>query len=299
MTLLRALIGGSLLLLFFVTPLETSAVTSGNFLTCDGVDCSACNVVDLANRVITWLVAVLFMVFALLAARAGIGLVTSGGNPGALTAAKDSLVNAIVGLLIILASWIIVDTLMRGLNVTDGRGGPFPWSQVQCQVQITPDANRSESPASANVLPQYASPTTNPASASQAQQMLSAAGVSVQQGVALDGVSQDRLQEIVRLAEQCAAAMGRSCGIQVSSGMRYPGNPAGVGAHGTGQALDLSARNSPVFNQWMRTQSTYAQVPSFSGYSGYQISPGTVCTWEGPDADSNRAHWHCAPPVRR
>lgn len=138
MSLFRIIIGGSLMVLFFMSPLETQAVTSGNFLTCDGVDCSACNVVDLANRLITWLVGVLFVVFAVLAVRAGFNLVTSGGSPGALTAAKDNLVNAFVGLLIMLAAWIIVDTLMRGLNVTDGRGGPFPWSEVQCQYQTTP-----------------------------------------------------------------------------------------------------------------------------------------------------------------
>lgn len=280
--------------------LALAQVSGGGFLDCQGPDCSACNLVSMANRVIDWLVGVLLVVFAVLMVRAGFNLVMSGGNSGALSDAKDTFVNAIIGLLIILSAWLIVDTLMKGLNVQGMTSGPLPWSQVQCQVQVVPDVNRFESPASANVLPQYASPTTNPATLSQAQQILSGAGVTVQQGVALEGVSQDRLNEIARLSQECAAAMGRSCGIQVSSGVRYAGNPSGVGAHGTGQALDLSSRNSPVFNEWMRTrQTSYPRVESFSGFSGYQISSGTVCTWEGPDADSARAHWHCAPPVRR
>jgi hypothetical protein len=289
-----------LIFALLVLPVDALALVSGGgFVDCQGPDCSACNLVSMANRVIDWLVGVLIVLFAVMIVIRGFGLVTSRGNPGALSEAKETLINAIIGLLIILAAWIIVDTLMRGLNVQGMSGGPLPWSRVQCQVQITPDVNRSESPASANVLPQYANPTANPASAAQAQQTLATAGVAVQPGVALAGVSQDRLNEITRMAEECAAAMGRSCGIQVSSGMRYPGNPAGVGAHGNGQALDLSSRNSPVFNEWMQTrQTTYPRVQSFSGYSGYQISPGTVCTWEGPDADSSRAHWHCAPPTR-
>jgi hypothetical protein len=138
MQFFRLVIGGSLLVLLLIVPLESQAVTSGNFLTCDGVDCSACNIADLANRVITWLVGILFMVFAVIATLAGFKLVTSGGNPSALSAAKESLVNAIVGLLILLAAWIIVDTLIRGLGVTGIDRQPFPWSQIQCQYQTAP-----------------------------------------------------------------------------------------------------------------------------------------------------------------
>lgn len=127
-----------LVLSFVVTvnPTPASANAVSSFINCNGVDCSACNVVYTANKVITWLVGVLFMVFAILMVKAGFGLVTSGGNSSAMTDAKDSFTSAIIGLIIILASWVIVDTVIRGLGVTDGRGNPFPWSEVQCQVQV-------------------------------------------------------------------------------------------------------------------------------------------------------------------
>lgn len=286
--------------LVLLDPTPASAQSFRGFLNCDGVDCSLCNFVETVNRVISWLIGILMMLFAVLMMKAGFELVASRGNTAALTAAKDSFTNAIIGLVIILSAWIIVDTIMRGLNVQDiMRGGPLPWSQMQCQAQSVPEVDPRETPASEAVAPQFAGRATDPVAEAQARESLRAAGVTVQTGVRLDGVSAARLQEITRLASECQAAMGASCGLQVSSGLRLPGNPAGVGTHGLGAALDLSTRSSPVFNEWMtQRQSSYPRVASFGGHSGYQVSPSTVCTWEGPDGDSTRAHWHCAPPTR-
>lgn len=284
-------------LLLMITVLPQTA--GAQFAICEGTVCTACDLVYLANQVITWLVGVLMMVFAVLAVKAGFGLVMSKGNPGELTKAKDSFVNAFVGLLIILSAWLIVDTMIRGLGVKDAQGNPFPWSEVKCQVQVVPDVDRRESPESARLAPAFAGRAADAIDATRARDILRDAGVSVQQGVSLSGISESRVQEIAQMARECEAAMGRSCGIQVSSGVRFPGNPAGVGAHGGGMALDLSARHSPVFNDWMRSQQqSYQRVQSFGGFAGYQVSPSTVCTWEGPDGDSTSAHWHCAPPTR-
>lgn len=273
-------------------------IASAQFAICEGTVCTACDLVYLVNQIITWLVGVLMMLFAVLAVKAGFGLVMSKGNPGELTKAKDSFVNAFVGLLIILSAWLMVDTLIRGLGVKSANGSPFPWSEVQCQLQVVPDVDRREVPESASLAPAFAGRAADAVDATRARSILSDAGVSVQQGVSLSGISEARVQEIARMARECETAMGRSCGIQVSSGVRFPGNPAGVGAHGGGMALDLSARHSPVFNDWMRSQQSYQRVQSFGGFSGYQVSPSTVCTWEGPDGDSASAHWHCAPPTR-
>lgn len=115
---------------------------------CTGVDCSACNVVSMANGLIRWLIGILFVVFAVLLAVAGVRLVTSGGNHHALDEAKSTFTNAIIGFMIILASWLIVDTIMRALVGTDGNPGQIVangtasgylfWSQVQCQEYIKP-----------------------------------------------------------------------------------------------------------------------------------------------------------------
>lgn len=116
---------------------------------CSGTDCSACNVVHLANGIIKWLIGILFVIFAILVAVAGVRLVVSGGNHHALDEAKSMFLNAIIGFIIILSAWLIVDTIMRALVGTDERPGQLAiggkatgylfWSQVQCQRVYTPE----------------------------------------------------------------------------------------------------------------------------------------------------------------
>lgn len=129
-----------------------------SFAGCSGPDCSACNVVDMVNEGLVWLIGILFILFAVLVTIAGVKLVTSGGNPGALNAAKSSFINALVGMIIILSAWLIVDTIMRGLvGGIDENGNSRPgeigvvqggrvtgwlaWSEVECQVQEEPQYN--------------------------------------------------------------------------------------------------------------------------------------------------------------
>jgi len=123
---------------FAATPPHGIASLAG----CSGTDCSACNVVYMANGGINWLIGITFIIFAVIMVIAGIGLVTSGGNQSALDAAKSKFTNAIIGLIIILSAWLIVDTIMRGLVGNEGKldnGGEMSgwlfWSQVECQTQ--------------------------------------------------------------------------------------------------------------------------------------------------------------------
>lgn len=109
----------------------------GGFVPCEGAGCSACDFVSMANTILVWLIGLLFVVFAVIAAVAGFGMVTSGGNPQALSDAKAKMMNAVVGIVIVLAAWLLVDTVMRGL-LKGGEGkidGFALWSEVKCQVQ--------------------------------------------------------------------------------------------------------------------------------------------------------------------
>ncbi len=109
------------------------------FVPCDGTDCSACDLVDMINTIILWLFMIVFLIFAIIMLAAGWGLVTSAGNQVALDAAKSKFTNAIIGIIIIMAAWLLIDVIMRGLLAGgDGQiSGYGPWTQVQCQQQIT------------------------------------------------------------------------------------------------------------------------------------------------------------------
>ncbi len=138
-----------LALQFFVVAGVVSAETTTGGLAqlsgCSGPDCTSCNVVDMLNGFIKWIIGFMFLLCAVLMTVAGVRLVTSGGNSHTLDEAKGMLSNAIIGMIIILAAWLMVDTVMRALVGPDGKisnggdvSGWLYWSEVQCQVVNEP-----------------------------------------------------------------------------------------------------------------------------------------------------------------
>ena len=142
---------------FFAVPVTLAAESGGGSAVpglvqlsgCEGWNCTACNLVDLANGIIKWLIGIVFLVFAVLVAVAGVRMVLSGGSHHALDEAKGMFVNAIIGLVIILAAWLIVDSIMRvllpngQLNYGSVTGWLY-WSEVQCQEVHKPEYDPSD-----------------------------------------------------------------------------------------------------------------------------------------------------------
>ena len=107
------------------------------FIPCSGVTCSACDLVSLANTIIDWLIGFLATVFAVVIVVAGIRLATSGGNESAKSAAKSMLTNALIGFLIVLGAWLLIDTVLRALVGDSGQVSGRPWGQIECWDQVT------------------------------------------------------------------------------------------------------------------------------------------------------------------
>lgn len=283
------------LAMFVFVPLD---VWAAQIIPCTGGDsCRACDLVSLINNVIKFLIVIGSLVGTLACMYAGFLLVTGGDNQSTRAKAKGMFTGVVVGIAIMMSGYVIVDLMIKSL-VDPAYFAGKQWWDIECISNapvITPAAleqaevTTRDVPASASTggaAPQDATAD----SAARAQ--LAAAGVRFNSDVSLQGISQQRVQEIADLARRCAADIGSDCGVVVSSGVRLPGNPAGVGPH-NGNAVDISGR-STTFNNWMRTQSGLEQVSSFSTYTGLRNGAGTTCTWEGPDNDNPAgSHWHC------
>jgi hypothetical protein len=122
---------------------DGTIVSGSGFVPCSGADCSPCDLVVMFNTILKWVMLMVFLIFAIIAVKAGINMVVK-GTPSELSAAKKSFVNAFIGLFIILAAWLMVDTLLRGVIgkdkvLTDGViEGYGPWSKVSCATQVKP-----------------------------------------------------------------------------------------------------------------------------------------------------------------
>jgi hypothetical protein len=90
---------------------------------------SVCDIAQLAQNVLNDGIFIAVVLSAILFAYAGFQYVTAGGNEGKTGNAKKLFTDVIIGLVIILAAWLIVDTIMK--TFTGDKFGP--WNSI-CHV---------------------------------------------------------------------------------------------------------------------------------------------------------------------
>jgi hypothetical protein len=107
----------------------TSAYAAEGLVTCTGADeCNFCSFITMVNGLVEWLIIIATTLVVLLLAFAGFRLITAAGDATALENAKKLLVNSFIGILIMLAGWTIVDTVLKLFA-----GGDLGvWNTVQC-----------------------------------------------------------------------------------------------------------------------------------------------------------------------
>jgi uncharacterized membrane protein HdeD (DUF308 family) len=252
----------SLLLLFALSSSVAMAQTPpGGLIPCEGAECTACDFVKLGNSLLVWLIGVLMVVFAIIAAYAGFRLVTSAGNVEAKSDAKSKLTNAIIGLIIVLAAWILVDTIMRGL-LSGGTGeisGYGPWSKIECGVQyavFVREGADAPDPIQAQIPPPSGLPgslTHSDAAALLGSDItISSSGSCTDRTIStctsLDGVQPNTINRIVELQ----AAVGAP--IVITGGTETGHSTRGDYNHGTGYKIDL--RTTDELNKYITSNYT-------------------------------------------
>ncbi len=296
-----------LVALFFVfIPVSTVDAAGISELICEGTSCSACNVVDIANKGIIWLFGAVFLIFVYIMMVSGFGLITSAGNTSALEGAKSKFKNGIIGLLIIMSAWIFVDTIMRSI-VGGGSGegvsnapigeieGWGPWSEVQCQTQ-TPTYNPPAAVGGVTPVDPGAVPVIGNG---EARSTLASNGITVNKGecpagvryqdhpggcTSVEGLNPGAIQGLIHLRNEC----GTACpAFTVTGGSELGHSGSGPGTHAGGDKFDL--RTSDV--------NSYIMGPNFrDGNQGSRqgrvnISSGVACVREGVNTSND--HWDC------
>jgi hypothetical protein len=118
----------SLLVLLTAPAIVSSAGMPGQIVTCDGVNCTVCDIAKVAQNVLNTGIFVAVFLSAILFAWAGFKYLTNITNPGGVNEAKTLFENVLIGLLIILGAWLIIDTLMRTLVNPNALFGP--WNKI-------------------------------------------------------------------------------------------------------------------------------------------------------------------------
>jgi hypothetical protein len=108
------------MVLFVIAPTLTSAAIGLKQIvpdTCNGTSgcTSLCDIATMAQNILTDGIYIAVFLSAVLFAWAGFLYLTNAANPGEVSRAKTIFFDVAVGLVIILASWLIVNTLMSTL----------------------------------------------------------------------------------------------------------------------------------------------------------------------------------------
>jgi len=121
-----------LVLILLAVPFFAFAQLPDKIVPCKGVDCNICHLEQLAQNVLNAGIAIAVFLSAVLFAYAGWKYMTAGGNIGKATQAREIFTNVAIGLVIILAGWLVVDTIMKTL--VKEHAGFGPWNKI-CAIQ--------------------------------------------------------------------------------------------------------------------------------------------------------------------
>lgn len=156
-----------------ISPMFVSAQLTGPLVPCHGAagdkltECQACHVVELGQKIINFLVAVAAVIAVVVFAYAGWLMLTAAGDMTKISSARGMFWNVLIGLVIVLAGWLIVDTVMKSVfqRTTDTdtkKGSPLyeatkdefgPWNKIFCVTPVVSSASAPPATPSGSVVP--------------------------------------------------------------------------------------------------------------------------------------------------
>ena len=92
--------------------------------------CNMCHLAAMGHNIVMTLVYVAFVIVVIMAITGGFRMFFSGGNPEALKTARKHITSAIIGLLIVLLAWVVLNLLF--VLFTDLEGPWYIFHKLSC-----------------------------------------------------------------------------------------------------------------------------------------------------------------------
>ncbi len=248
------------LVAFAAVQQDPSALLSGSggglVPQCEGAECKACDISELANNVINFAVAFSVIVATLMFAYAGILYVTAASKPDQVKKAHGVFINVFVGLCIVLTAWLLVNitfSVLTGKSIS-------VWTHIDC-ISAPVSGAFPDAPGAPTPRPRVTggtrggtgqpSPTASVGGVythDQAIRQLERAGVCggsvpCTNGSSLAGIRVQTVDQLIELHQGCR------CQFTVTSAVR-----AG-GAHASGFKVDV--RINTALNNYIQQNFQY------------------------------------------
>ena len=227
-------------------------ISSAALVPCEGAGCTTCDIVATANGVVSWLIGIMAVLCAVILAISGLRMVTAGGNTGQIESAKGMIWNALIGFIILLAAWLIVDTVLKlllGGTQPNGAGaaavipGYGPWNEIRCSTSPQVPAAPAQTQPTGGITTGAGCPTCTAMPTSIPTNGNACAGSCVMRP---------------EMAQALTAADLASQGLRVSEGYPPVANHA-ENCHRTATCVDVSFANTPTAAQVEASANTLRQ----------------------------------------
>ncbi len=117
------------------TPLLASAqeglVTCGPGTPGD-VPCTYCHLLQMGDRILQWIMMILFPISAVMFTVGGFFIMTAGESGERYKKGMGVIKSAAIGILIALLAWLVLDTIFKLLTGPDYSGLGRPWYTLEC-----------------------------------------------------------------------------------------------------------------------------------------------------------------------
>ena len=126
----------SLLIILFCTPILTNAA---GLVPCGGPGesaCTTCDLLVLTQNVLEFALKMAFLIIIGFIVYGGFRWIFSLGKEENLKAGQQIITNAIIGLVIILTAWIIVNTVFWTIKEMGGDDYTGTWFHIECPEDI-------------------------------------------------------------------------------------------------------------------------------------------------------------------
>jgi hypothetical protein len=253
--------------------------------------CNACDLVSLAQETINFAVYFTIFVATLLFVYAGFKYITAGGDSGKIKEATKVFWSVLVGMVIVLTAWLVVDILMKTfLN----QGNYGPWQEILCTPSLSgvsgTGGSFASSPSPSGGLGVGSAPPPPPAQIEsneytheQAHSLLSSEGIVVTSSggcssqfnsscTSLQGVKQDTISGIIALRNACSTSGGQACILTVTGGTEMGVHAEGQYSHENGYKLDLSKQNSRFLDGYLTAQGDTFTIPDPQTGTDYEYT---------------------------
>lgn len=108
-------------------------------------ECTTCGLVTLAQNLLMLAVFMAVVIAAIMFAYAGALYLLSSSNPGNISKAHSIFWDVLLGLVLVLAGWMVIDVIMKVLY-GDGPQGWGPWNEILCGYTAQRDCRVLEKP---------------------------------------------------------------------------------------------------------------------------------------------------------